>query len=184
MQTKTWHHFNNAWQTKRCFLHYHRVVHKSKRSGRITKFVRVQVSMNHSLNWLYTSLSTNMRIWTPRACITYIYPRFIWFLSYGMFCIPWTWFLWFHILPKTYILVLQRSWKYIYTYATTRVPLNTYTRAAYTVCVAILHCSCWRSALHTLSSLSSLMELHNYSIYYAWWWWGVSHENNRILWHT
>ena len=52
---KTWHRFNNAWQMKCCHLFHHRVVRKSKCSGGITEFVRIQVhvSIDHSLNQLY-----------------------------------------------------------------------------------------------------------------------------------
>ena len=70
----------------------------------------------------------------------------------------------------------------------TRVPKDTYT-----LCTPIEHaileycsymhqyctaCSCWCSALHAQSSLSSLVEL-----YYAWWW-GMARNNkiNHILW--
>ena len=60
--TKTWYRFNNAWQTNCLYSHHCQVIRKSKRSGSITEFVRIQVSINHSLNWLYTALLANMRI--------------------------------------------------------------------------------------------------------------------------
>ena len=54
---KTWHLFNNALQTKCCYLRHRWAVHKSKGFGGVTEFVCIQVSINHSLNLLFTSLS-------------------------------------------------------------------------------------------------------------------------------